>query len=160
MVSLEAPSATISRIVSGAGTYLLPRTAGAMARVWAGATVEDVGWGKRTTAAARTTLHQGAAALVPALEGARVFEHWSGLRPGTPDALPVLGPDPDVAGLFYATGHFRNGILLAPITARLLASTLTGERPSELSPFRIERFDSDPTPRPTGPHHDHSTLGR
>jgi glycine oxidase len=66
---------------------------------------------------------------------------WAGLRPGTPDALPILGANPEIAGLFYATGHYRNGILLAPVTARALADlVLAGRTSYDLTPFSIGRF--------------------
>ena len=67
-------------------------------------------------------------------------EFWAGLRPYTEDHLPILGPGP-LAGLFLATGHFRNGILLTPITAKLLCQCRPGQRPSvDLAPFRYDRF--------------------
>ncbi|HEY8380425.1 MAG TPA: FAD-dependent oxidoreductase, partial [Nannocystis sp.] len=70
---------------------------------------------------------------------------WAGLRPGTPDGRPILGPDPEVDGLFYATGHFRNGILLAPITARLVADVVAGASPQiPLEPFAPDRFVAEP----------------
>jgi glycine oxidase len=135
--------ARIAHMIVSADIYLLPRGDDESPQVWVGATMEEAGFEKATTAAARATLMGSATRLVPGLAGSTVLEHWAGLRPGTPDGLPVLGPDPDVAGLLYATGHFRNGILLAPITARLLGRVLAGDRPPELLPFRPERFAAD-----------------
>jgi glycine oxidase len=78
--------------------------------------------------------------LCPALASAPVQETWAGLRPYTEDHLPILGAGP-LPGLFLATGHFRNGILLAPLTARLMAQVVLGEKPSvDLTPFRFDRF--------------------
>ena len=70
---------------------------------------------------------------------ARFVTAWAGLRPGTPDGLPVLGACP-IEGLFFATGHYRNGILLAPITAQLLADLLEGAGPASCDPFSVARF--------------------
>lgn len=79
--------------------------------------------------------------MVPALASAAEVGRWSGFRPGTPDGLPILGLDPELEGLAYATGHFRNGILLAPVTARLVADAITGTPSMErLRPFRPDRF--------------------
>jgi glycine oxidase len=85
-------------------------------------------------------MHQAAIRMVPALENARVLEAWAGLRPGTPDALPILGTTA-TPGYFVATGHFRDGILLAPITAHLMAQLITGVEPDfALEPFSAVRF--------------------
>jgi glycine/D-amino acid oxidase-like deaminating enzyme len=78
--------------------------------------------------------------ICPELQDASVAEHWSGLRPGTADGLPILGKSP-LDGLIYATGHYRNGILLAPITAKLIAELVTRREVSiDLAPFSSERF--------------------
>ena len=78
--------------------------------------------------------------LAPALTSVEIIEMWAGLRPGTPDNLPILGPT-DIEGLIVATGHYRNGILLAPVTAKLVAAWVTGERPAlETDLFSPLRF--------------------
>lgn len=78
--------------------------------------------------------------MLPALEEARVLEDWAGLRPGTPDDLPILGETP-TAGYYVATGHYRDGILLAPITAVVMARIISGIPPGfDLGPFSAERF--------------------
>lgn len=100
--------------------YLVPRLDG---RVLIGATVEEAGFVKAVTAQSLHALLDAAIELAPALAEAEVLETWSGLRPATPDHLPVLGSTA-VAGLWLATGHFRNGILLAPVTAALLAQSI------------------------------------
>ena len=86
----------------------------------------------------------------PALADAPLLECWSGLRPGTPDGLPILGADAEVADLHYATGHYRNGILLAPVTAELLAREIEGEHPAALAPFSLSRFSSGAPLSPSG----------
>jgi glycine oxidase len=99
-----------------------------------------VGFDKRVTATGLSTVLQQAMALCPALSEATVVDSWSGLRPWTPDGLPILGKG-SLDGLLLASGHYRNGILLAPITARLLAQVARGERPSvDLAPFGAGRF--------------------
>jgi glycine oxidase len=100
---------------------LVPRNDG---RILAGATVEYVGFDKNVTAGAIEKMLSGAIELAPDLANARVDETWAGLRPDSPDHLPILGPT-DIEGLLLATGHFRSGILLTPITARLIREWVT-----------------------------------
>lgn len=123
------------RVVFGRGGYLVPRPDG---RTVAGATVEEVGFARGTTVAGLHHVLGVAMGLYPALGAARVVDHWSGFRPGTPDQLPVVG---FVDGVFVASGHYRNGILLAPMTAEWAArALLDGEAPPEaLSPDRFRR---------------------
>jgi glycine oxidase len=117
--------------------YLLPRSDG---RIIAGSTIEESGFRKSVVPSVARSLQHAAARLVPALSSARVAEQWTGLRPGTPDGLPILGPTP-IEGYYVATGHYRNGILLAPITARLLAQVITGSAPEiDLRAFSPSRF--------------------
>lgn len=119
--------------------YLVPRASG---RVIAGATMEHTGDRKAVTPWGLRRLIDGAVELVPALEHAPLVETWSGLRPGTPDGFPILGPDPDAPNLVYATGHFRNGILLAPLTGERIGALLSrGEWCADAAPFGIGRFD-------------------
>ncbi len=124
--------------------YLVPRADG---RLIAGATTERGVWRKAVTPAGLGAVLAGAAEIAPWIGGLPLVESWSGLRPGTPDDLPVLGPDPDVANLFYATGHFRNGILLAPLTGKAVGEMVLG-RPTgmDLTPFEITRFTSQAPP--------------
>ena len=138
MLAVEHAPQLVPHIIIGSECYLVPR---GERRVLIGATVEHVGFDSRTTDAGIATLMECAQRMVPALEQARVVERWAGLRPGTPDDLPVLGADPKVEGLFYATGHFRNGILLAPVTARVLTDLIVkGNTPFDVSDFSIGRF--------------------
>ena len=124
-------------VIGSEDVYLVPRADG---RVLVGATVERAGFRKEVTAAGVATLLTAAVALAPSLREARVTDWWAGLRPGTPDGLPLIGESP-IGGLFLAAGHFRNGILLAPITALRLADLLTTGVPADdLSTFAPERF--------------------
>lgn len=116
--------------------YLIPRPGA----VWVGATSEDVGFARGTTDAARAGLRAAAGATLPELAHAPELEAWDGFRPATPDGLPVLGPDPELGGLVHANGHFRNGILLTPITAALVARAVRGDRDPRLEAFRADRF--------------------
>lgn len=118
--------------------YLVPRENGT---VLVGSTMEDVGFDDTVTDAARLLLAEQAAALVPALGDATIVERWAGLRPLTPDAWPILGPEPLLEGLFWATGHGRNGILLGPLTGRVVADlVLTGRSEVAWQPLRADRF--------------------
>lgn len=126
------------RIVWGGGAYLVPRRDGS---VTVGATVERVGFDARVTAAGAASLLAAAPRLLPLLADATFRRAWAGLRPAAPDRLPVLGPAADVPGLFLATGHFRNGILLSAVTGELLADwILAGRAPWPQNPFAVERF--------------------
>jgi glycine/D-amino acid oxidase-like deaminating enzyme len=119
--------------------YLIPRSDG---RMLIGATQEEVGFDKQTVPEAIQKLRQAALDLVPKLVEARILEAWAGLRPGTPDGLPILGTTP-TPGYFVATGHFRDGILLAPVTAKRMAQMILGQKPEfALEAFRAERFES------------------
>src|SRR5207244_12427195 len=100
----------------GEDGYLVPKAGGIL---YAGATVEDVGFRKRTTPRALASLRRMATALVPGLRRAQVAGEWAGLRPGSPDDLPIIGPLPRKENADVATGHFRHGILLAPVTEKL-----------------------------------------
>lgn len=139
MVALGPPGPRLSTVVHGPDVYLIPREDG---RVVVGSTMEEAGFRAETTAEAVAGLLRSALEAAPALAASPVLEAWAGLRPGTPDDLPVLGEDPEVGGLFYATGHFRNGILLAPVTAACLLPLLTGRGrpPLDLEPFLPGRF--------------------
>jgi glycine oxidase len=117
--------------------YLIPRTDG---RMLIGATQEEAGFDKQTIPETIQKLRAAALDVVPKLAEARFLEAWAGLRPGTPDALPILGPT-STSGYFVATGHFRDGILLAPVTARVMGQVISGEKPEfDLKPFAPERF--------------------
>ncbi len=126
------------RIVFGAGGYVVTRPDG---QVLCGSTEEHVGFARGTTFGGMAQVIQTATRIAPALENAAVRGHWSSFRPGTPDGLPLVG-ETHVQRLLLASGHFRNGILLAPLTAELIAEAIVGEPPSReakaLSPRRFE----------------------
>ena len=111
----------LARVVWASRCYLVPWTDGS---VLAGATVEDVGFDERVTVAGVRELLDTAQRMVPAVGAAWFHEARVGLRPATPDELPVIGPSARLPGLVYATGHYRNGILLAPLTAALVAGLI------------------------------------
>ncbi|HZI09777.1 MAG TPA: glycine oxidase ThiO [Myxococcus sp.] len=136
MVQLQTRLPVLERILTSEKGYLVPRADG---RVIAGSTMEMVGFDKQVTAAGLARILDMALELCPELANAPVTETWAGFRPWTEDKNPYLGEGP-LPGLFLATGHFRNGILLAPITAKLVAQAVLGEKPSvDLAPFRYDR---------------------
>jgi len=121
MVSMRADELKIERVLWSEKVYLVPRNDG---RMLAGASVEYVGFDKHVTAGAVEKILSDAIELVPGLAKARIEETWAGLRPDSPDHLPILGPT-DLDGLLMATGHFRSGVLLTPVTARLMREWIT-----------------------------------
>jgi glycine oxidase len=140
LLALESIPPIFRHVVDSPRCYVVPRSDG---RLIVGATVEHAGFRKTVTPAGLRTLIDGALEVASSLSRAPVAETWAGLRPGTPDGQPILGADPNVEGLVYATGHFRNGILLAPLTGRLIGDVLLGRPPSaDLAPFGISRFDT------------------
>jgi len=142
MLALRAPGVSIERVLWSDKAYLVPRNDG---RILAGATVEYVGFEKSVTAGGMEKILAGAIELAPALASASIEETWAGLRPDSPDHLPILGPT-DVQGLFLATGHFRSGILLAPVTGRLIREWVTLGRASidceRFSPLRFQAAEA------------------
>lgn len=132
-------------VIYGGDGYLVPRrypeAPHPFERTIIGATMEDVGFDNSTTPAGLAALQAVARRISPASASANLVSHWAGLRPMTPDSLPILGPDPDVSNLLYACGHGRNGILLAPITGDAIGALAVGaESHYDLSPFSIARF--------------------
>lgn len=121
MIALRCESVEIQRILWLEHKYLVPRNDG---RIIAGSTIERTGFDHDVTAGAVKTILGEAIKMVPGLETARIEETWAGLRPDSPDHLPIVGPT-DVEGLLIATGHFRSGVLLAPVTARLIREWVT-----------------------------------
>lgn len=136
MVRLRVEGPPLRTMVCSDEVYAVPRPDGT---VLVGSTVELVGFHKAVTVEAVHRLIAGAVSLVPPLKSAQFVSAWSGLRPGTPDGLPILGAS-GVPGLFLAAGHFRNGILLAPVTAMAMAELLTGPTARDLSTFSVGRF--------------------
>ena len=136
IIELRVPEPLLGRVVEGPRAYLSPRADG---RVLVGSTVERVGFEEAVTAGAVNALLSGAIELLPALASAQVTATWSGFRAATPDELPILGRA--APGIVIATGHFRDGILLAPITADIVATLIYSEPPPvDLEPFAVARF--------------------
>jgi len=141
MVALRSTKVRLGRSLRSERGYIVPRDDG---RLIAGSTLENAGFEKCVTPAGLQQILGAAVELVPALAEAAVVETWSGLRPDTPDHLPILGPA-DLEGLLIATGHYRNGILLAPITAQLIRETVTARCTSfpadTFSPLRFREHN-------------------
>jgi glycine oxidase len=135
MILFRGPPELLKRITLCRGHYVIPRRDG---RVLVGSTLEYVGFDKKTTAEALTQLKQAAFDLAPALGNLPVELHWAGLRPGSPSGVPVIGAHPEISNLFVCAGHFRNGVVLAPASARLAADLMLGREPD------LEPSDYDP----------------
>jgi glycine oxidase len=127
----------LQHVLRAPEVYLVPRSSG---KILIGATVEDVGFDKSVNLLVIDQLVSAAAKYLPVLASAPIIQSWAGLRPGTPDGLPIIGPT-NTPRIFVATGHFRNGILLAPITAKVMADLVQG-RPSsqDIRAFSHDRF--------------------
>jgi|SRR5579871_456249 len=142
MLAVALPSSLpLDLVLRTPEIYIVPRTTGPNAgRAIIGATIEDVGFDKTVHPVDIDRLRTLAADLLPDLAHAPQLEAWAGLRPATPDGLPLLGPIPGQKNQFIATGHYRNGILLAPATAHVMAQLLSGEPPSlDLKPYSPDR---------------------
>jgi glycine oxidase len=138
LLQLRLPQRPATRVIWGDDCYIVSRQEGV---VLAGATVEDVGFDERATSAGVQQLLRGAISLMPALADAAFEEVRVGLRPMTRDELPVIGASSKMPHVFYATGHYRNGVLLAPLTARLMADlVLDGRSDDDLACMRPERL--------------------
>lgn len=132
-----APHFSLRHVVRRKACYLIPRNDG---KVVIGSTVEEAGYDKRVDSEVIHKLHQEATILLPDLGEGRILEAWAGLRPATPDELPLVG-ETSYGGYLVATGHYRDGILLAPITAKIIAQLVDGESVEmNLIPFSPERF--------------------
>lgn len=134
---VTAQHGILNHVVRAPEVYALPRSDG---RIVIGSTLEEAGFDKRVHPETIQRLHQAATELIPELGEARLLETWAGLRPGTPDALPLLGPT-EVPNYFVAAGHYRDGILLAPVTALVMSQAVRGRKPDfDLSAFSPARF--------------------
>ncbi|MGB0680297.1 MAG: NAD(P)/FAD-dependent oxidoreductase, partial [Polyangiales bacterium] len=159
MVRLEQRTPALRQILFGEGGYVLPRPAG---ELLCGSTLERVGFRREVTVAGLSQILQHSTTLMPALAHATVDAHWSNFRPATPDGRPLIGALPR-RGLYIASGHYRSGILWAPITADILTQALSGgpqvAGADHVAPNRLRHDDTAtthaalPTPRhPTAPH--------
>ena len=138
MMAIADPPVPLRTVVAGGGVYLLPRADGTVA---VGATVDETGFEKRVTPLGINALIGIVNGFAPSLNEGRLVETWSGLRPGSADGTPIIGPAPHREGLWIATGHFRSGALLAAVTGELVAAGIrTGAVDPLLAPFTPARF--------------------
>ncbi len=138
MVAVEMPAPAARHNIYSCRGYVVPRLGGFLI---AGSTTEHPGYDKRVTAGGVASIIERATEILPCFNQLAILETWAGLRPHAPDDLPILGADPGVAGLIYATGHYRNGILLAPITAKAISELITkGQSSISIAPFSAARF--------------------
>ena len=139
MLCFEANPRPIHHVIFSPRGYLVPRLDG---RLLAGSTTERAGFDKRVTGGGVHSITTHAIEIAPLVAGLPLMDMWAGFRPRAAlDEWPVLGRSAETVGLYYATGHYRNGILLAPITGEILADEITsGVRPTLLKPFSPERF--------------------
>ena len=126
MILFKCAEDFLPRMVLAKGRYAIPRRDG---HILVGSTLEDVGFDKTPTQEALDSLRASAIELLPALADAEVVKHWAGLRPGSPEGIPYIGPVPGFEGLWLNCGHFRNGLVLAPASCQLLADLLLGREP-------------------------------
>lgn len=137
MMLFKANPGVLDRVVLKGGRYVIPRNDG---RILVGSTLERIGFEKRTTEDAAKSLHETALDIIPALSEFPVEHHWSGLRPGSPEGIPYIGEVPDYEGLYVNAGQYRNGLVLAPASTRLLADIILNRDtiiPAE--PYKLNR---------------------
>ena len=145
---LAFPPVKLRHVLFGPRGYIIPREYGdagspspLLGETLVGATSEDVGFDWGTTAAGAAKLRTAAIEIIPALGALTPRRQWAGLRPMTPDLLPIIGPDAHVPSLLYACGHSRNGVLFAPLTGDIVGALVAGERPPvDITPFSVTRF--------------------
>jgi glycine/D-amino acid oxidase-like deaminating enzyme len=146
MIALRHTGSPIRRVLRSERGYILARGQSSPQTLVVGSTLENASYEKRVTSGGIERILSAINEIAPELANAEIIETWCGLRPGTPDQLPILGPT-DVEGLVIATGHYRNGILLAPITAKLVAEWITERQTSfrwdEFSPLRFALAQPD-----------------
>ena len=139
MLCLNSKPALVSHVIYSPRGYLVPRRDG---RLLAGSTSENAGYAKQVTAGGVSTILRNAHEICPLMASLPLIDSWAGLRPRADDGLPVMGRCDEIDGLFYATGHYRNGILLAPVTGELIADAVLESSDSSglLRPFSPNRF--------------------
>jgi glycine oxidase len=138
MICLDAKPQLTRHVIYSPRGYLVPRRDG---RLLAGSTSENAGFTKQVTAGGISSILAHAREISPKIESLPIVDTWAGLRPRAADGLPVLGPCDEIDGLVYATGHYRNGILLAPVTGELIAeAVLKGHVSPLLAAFSPNRF--------------------
>jgi glycine oxidase len=138
MIQFQADPGLLRHIVLYQDRYLIPREDGL---ILAGSTLEYTGFDKSTTREARDELLRAATAVVPALARCELVRHWAGLRPGSPDGVPFIGEHPRIRGLFANTGHFRNGVVMAPASTRLLLELMQKRAGiANPEPYALEKY--------------------
>ena len=146
MVALRHAGIPLRRVLRSERGYIVPRDHETPQNLVAGSTLENAGYEKAVTSGGLEEILGAVNELAPSLASAEILDTWSGLRPGTPDQLPILGPT-DLEGLVVATGHYRNGILLAPVTAKVITDWITEGRTTlnceDFSPLRFLRGNAD-----------------
>ena len=136
MMLFKAPVGLINRVILMGGRYLIPRNDG---RILVGSTLERVGYDKTPTAEANASLYETALSICPALEACELEHHWAGLRPGSPDGVPYIGAVPGIENLYVNAGQFRNGLVLAPASTRLLADIVLQRDPVvDPKPYQLD----------------------
>lgn len=139
MISFDARPQIARHVIYSPRGYIVPRQDG---RLLAGSTSEHAGFAKQVTAGGMSSILRNALEISLSVSALPILDTWAGLRPRAPDNLPVLGPCDEIGGLFYATGHYRNGILLAPVTGELITeAVVAGVTSPLLGPFSPSRFD-------------------
>jgi glycine oxidase len=137
MILFEGKPGQVKRIVLSKNRYVIPRQDG---RILVGSTLEEVGFDKSTTETALHELRQEAVRIIPGLANNSVTHHWAGLRPGSVDGIPYICKHPEVAGLYINAGHYRNGVVLGPASARLMADIVLERNPIiESNLYHIEK---------------------
>ncbi len=137
VAAVSSEGLRLRRVIFGADGYIVAKRDG---RIILGATEDESGYSREVTAGGLATVLNGVLPYMPVLAFATFLQAWSGLRPGTPDGLPLLGPLPGWEGVSLASGHFRNGILLSPYTAKIMADWITTGGREPLVPFDPGRF--------------------
>ncbi len=127
MILLRGSRNWLNRIVLHNGHYLIPRQDG---RILCGSTLEMTGFDKRTTAEVQAELYETACNIMPALRGLPVLNHWSGLRPGSPNGVPYIGQHPEIEGLFVNAGHYRYGVTMGLASVQMLTDIMLGKTPA------------------------------
>lgn len=138
MILFKGPPGLVSRITLYKGRYVIPRRDG---RVLVGSTLEHTGFEKKTTPVALEDLRQAAFELIPDLAALEIEHHWAGLRPGSPEGIPVIGSLPGIDNLFVNAGHFRNGVVLGPASVQVLADELLARQSClDPEPYKPEKL--------------------
>ncbi|MDD5391595.1 MAG: FAD-dependent oxidoreductase [Thiothrix sp.] len=136
MILFRGPKGLLKRIVLHEGRYLIPRKDG---RILCGSTLEMNSFDKHTTDEARETLREIACNVMPALRDLPIQNHWSGLRPGSPDGVPYVGEHPDIAGLYVNAGHYRYGVTMGLASVQMLTDMMLGKAPEiDPTPYRLD----------------------